>query len=155
MNKVAQNKKILAAAEKIAMAIEMEAEEILEHAEAVIKEYVPAKHVKAALTAVEKALDKEGVEALFDKTVSREALRKTASMEVTAKEVSEVVAAVANAVVAEFEDVLEDADAVATAALKKVPESLKFEVESKLKNVVEKKMASKGIYFKMSRTAKQ
>lgn len=156
-DKVAQNKKILVAADKIARAIELEAEEILEHGEAVVKEYIPAKYVKAALTSIEKMLDKEGIEALFDKTVSREALRKTAqeAKEVTAQEVNEAVTKIAETIVAEFEDMLEDADEVTTAALKKVPESAKFEVESKLKNVVEKKMASKGVYFRMSRVAKK
>jgi predicted ATP-dependent Lon-type protease len=153
---VAQNKKILSVAGKISKAIELEAEEILDHAEQVIKQYVPARYVKAALTKIEKKLEDEGIEALFDKTVSREALRKTASEQPTVKELNEVVNKVTAAIVAEMEDVLKDTDDVIGEKIAGVTDMRKkAELEAKLKSVVEKKTASKGIYFKLARMAKK
>lgn len=151
------NKKILMAANKIAMAIEAELEEILEHAEVVVKDFVPARHVKATLVKIEKALENEGVEALFDKTVSREALRKTASEEVDSKEIEEVVEALVKAIVEEVEDVLNDTDDIADETVTGLGEDDIFEVESKLKGILEKKLAVKGVYFRLARkqTAKK
>ena len=155
MNKVAANQKIISMANKVSKAIELEMEEILEHAEQVVKEFVPARYVKAALTKLETLLDKEGVEALFDKQITREAFRKTAKVEVTAKEINQVLASIVEAVVAEVEDVLKDADEVVTRTVEKFVPAARFEVESKLKNIIEKKGFTKGVYFKMSRTAKK
>lgn len=154
MDRVAQNKKVLASASTIARAIEAETEEILDHAEAVIKSYIPARYVKAALNKMEKMLDKEGIEAAFDKAITREALRKTASTQVEARELHETIAAVVNAVVAELESVLKDADVVANETVAKFDARSRFEVESKLKAVMEKKMASKGVYCKFARVTK-
>jgi hypothetical protein len=155
MDKVAQSKKILTLAHKMTKAVEAEVEEILEHAEAVVKEYVPARYHKAALTKIEKVLDNEGIEAKFDKAVTREQLRATAKVEVEGSEVNEVVTHIANAVVAELEDILKDADEVADEVVAKCDLRNRFEVESKLKGVVEKKLAAKGVYVKFSRTAKK
>lgn len=154
MDRVAQNKKVLAMADTISKAIEAETEEILEHAEAVIRKYIPARYVKAALTKIEQMLDKEGIEAMFEKTITREALRKTASSQVDARELHETITAVVNAIVAEMEHTLKDAEAVANEAVTKFAAPQRFEVESKLKNVMEKKMSSKGIYCKFARKAK-
>lgn len=155
MDKVAQSKKILTLAHKMTKAVQAEVEEILEHAEVVVKQYVPARYVKAALTKIEKALDMEGIEVKFDKAVTREELRTTAKVDVTASEVNEVVAEVAKAVVAELEDVLKDADEVAGEVIATFDMRNRFEVESKLKGVVEKKLAAKGVYIRLSRTAKK
>lgn len=154
MDRIAQNKKVLAMANTISKAIEAETEEVLEHAEAVVRKYIPARYVKAALTKIEQMLNKEGVEAMFEKTITREALRKTASVKVDARELHETIAAIVNAIVAETEDTLKDAESVANDAVNKFAASERFEVESKLKSVMEKKMASKGIYCKFARKAK-
>lgn len=151
---VAQNKKVLAMANKMSKAIELEAEEILLHAEQVIKEFVPARFVKSALTKIEKALEKEGMEVVFDKTVTREALRKTAKVEVTAKEIYEVIDKVTAAVVAEMEDVLKDVDEVADETVAKFHKDLRLEAEAKLKSAVERSAASKGVYFRLARINK-
>lgn len=148
------NKKILMAANKIAMAIEAELEEILEHTEAVVKDFVPARYVKATLTKMEKAIENEGVEALFDKTVSREALRKTASEEASEEEINEAIAEIVKAFVNEVEDVLKDTDEVADETVTNLEDDA-YEVESKLKGIIEKKLAAKGIYFRLARNNKK
>jgi Glu-tRNA(Gln) amidotransferase subunit E-like FAD-binding protein len=145
------NKKILMAANKIALAIEAELEEILEHAEVVVKDFVPARHVKATLVSIEKALENEGIEVLFDKTVSREALRKTASEEVSSDEIKEVVEELVKAIVDEIEDVLNDTDDVTDETVTSLGEDDGFEIESKLKGILEKKLAVKGVYFRLDR----
>lgn len=155
MNKVAQSKKILTLAHKMSKTIQSEVEEILEHTEMVVKQYIPSRYVKAALTKIEKALDNEGIEVKFDKTVSREELRATAKVEVTANEVNEVIAHLVKSVVAELEDVLKDADEVADEVVGKFDVNNRFEVESKLKGVVERKLFAMGVYAKFSRTAKK
>ncbi|MFW6015066.1 MAG: hypothetical protein ACOCRK_01360 [bacterium] len=155
MKRVAMNKKIISLSNKVAKAIEAEAEEILLHAEKVIKDFVPARKVKSTLKAIEAALENEGVESLFNYKITREALRKTASEEVTKEELDEVKAAVVAAIVAEFEDVLEDADDVADEVIGKFHPKHRFEVESKLKKSIEANLASKGIYCKLARNAKK
>jgi len=149
-----KNKKVLMASNKIALAIEQEVEEILEHAEEVVKQFVPARYVKSTLAKIEKALDNEGIESLFDKTVTREALRKTASEETSSEEIDEVVNVLVKAIVDEIEDVLNDADQVADETVMSYGGD-GFEIESKLKGILEKKMAAKGIYFRLARNQKQ
>lgn len=154
MNKVARNQKLLALAHKFTKSIEDEAEEILEHAEVAIKQYIPARYQKAALTKLESLLETEGIEAEFDKTVSREDLRKTASTKVAAKDLHDTINKIAQAVVAEFEASLKDVDSVAKEVVSKYRPSLRLEVEAKLKGVIEKKLATKGIYTKLERIQK-
>ena len=154
MDRVAQNKKVLAMADKIAKAIEAETEEILEHAELAVRKYIPARYVKAALVKIEKLLDQEGIEAMFDKAVTRESLRKTASTNVNAQELHETLDMITKAIVAEVESTLKDAEIVANETVNKFSVQERCEVESKLKNVLEKKMASKGIYCKFARKLK-
>lgn len=153
------NSKILKVAEKISKAVELEAEEILEHAEDVVKKFVPAKYVKRTLEAIEKAVEKEGVEALFNKAVKREALLKTASETPSKEEIEEVVKEIVKAIVDEFEDVLEDADETADEEIKKIAEEFDFEdleeVEAKLKGVLERSLHAKGIYARFARNFKQ
>ena len=149
----ARNMRLLSLASKFSKAFEMEAEEILEHAELAIKQYIPARYQKAALTKLESLLETEGVEAAFDKTVSREDLRKTASTKVVAKDLHDTINKVAKAVEAEFEKALAETDEIANQVVAKYRPSLRLEVESKLKGIVEKKLASKGIYAKLERKA--
>lgn len=152
MTKTAANVKILNMAKKTSEAIRNEFEDILNSAEDVIKKNVPARFVKASLNKLEKMLDAEGISVQFDKTTSREALRKTAAIKVTAKEINETLSVVAKAIVAEAEDVLEDADDVANKFINQFASKHQYEVESKLKNVIESKLSGE-IECKFSRVA--
>lgn len=154
MKKVAMNKKIMSLSNKIAMAITDETEEILLHAEEIIKDFVPARKVKSILKAIESDLDNEGIEAKFDYRVTREALRKTASDEVTDEELDEVKTAVVNAIVEEMEDVLEDADEISDEVVSKFNPKNQFEVEAKLKRTVESSLSYNGIKCLFARNKK-
>lgn len=155
MIKLANNKKIIDFSKRVASAMEMETEEILLHSEEVVKKYVPAKKVKATLLKIEKSLEKEGIEALFDKSVTREAIRKTASEEVSETEIDELVEEIVKAVVEELEDVLEDADELCDEKVAEFDDEEGYDVECKLKDGLEKIMASKGVYFKLARNQKK
>ena len=147
---------VLKLAEEISRAIEAEAEEILEDAEAAVKESTPACSTKKALLSVEKKLEKEGVEALFEKKLSRTAMIKSAAEALSDKEIDEIADKITDAIVEEFEDVLKDADEVCNDEIKKLDEDEDlYEVESKLKGILEKKLASKGIYANLERTIKK
>lgn len=146
---------ILKKAEIISKAIEAEAEEILEDAEKAIKETVPACDVHKALLAVEEELNNEGIEALFQKATSKIAIKKTASEALSTKELDELVKKITKAIIEEFEDLLKDTDEVCDDEVEKIGEEEdKFEVESKLKGILEKKLADKGIYSQLARNKK-
>ena len=143
---------VLKLAEQISKAVEAEAEEILEDAEAAVKESTPACSTKKALVAIENKLEKEGVEALFEKKLSRAAMVKSASEALSDEEIEELADKITDAIVEEFEDVLKDADEVCDDEIKKLEsEEDAFEIESKLKGILEKKLASKGIYANLER----
>ena len=151
MEKKKKNMKIIAAASKIAKALEDETEAILQDAEEVVQKHIPARYVKAALKKIEEELDENGIEASFDKSVSRDALKKTASVNYSAKELHEALDKIAEATIAEFEDMLADGDEVATRAVKRFASAEQPEVESKLKSMIEKRMHKLGVYCKFSR----
>jgi uncharacterized metal-binding protein len=145
---------ILKKAEMISKAIESETEEILEDTENAVKEAVPASSVGTVLIKIENALEKEGIEVSFQKNVSKLAMAKTASEKLEDKEVEKLVEKIVAAVVDELEDVLEDADEVCDEEIEKLGEEEDFnEVEGKLKGILEKKLAGKGIYVGLARTA--
>lgn len=150
------NAEILKVAEQISKAIELETNEVLEDAETVVKKFVPARLVKRTLATLEEKVEGEGVEALFDKAVTREALKRTATEEASDKELQEVVEEIVNAIVEELEEVLKDADEVADEEVQKIADELGAdvtEVEAKLKGVLERKLHAKGIYSRFARTA--
>lgn len=150
------NAEILKVAEQISKAIELEANEILEDAETVVKKFVPARLVKRTLAKLEEKVENEGVEALFEKSVTREALKATASDAATDAELDEVIDEIVKAIIEELEDVLKDADEVADEEVQKIAEELgtdSVEVEAKLKGVLERKLHAKGIYSRFARTA--
>jgi deoxyribodipyrimidine photolyase len=150
------NKKVLSLGKKVAKAVELETEEILQDAEELIKKHVPARYVKKALAKLENKIDSEGIEALFDKAVTREALRKTADKTASAEEINEALDTFADAIVAEMEEVLEHADNYMTNKVKTAKsEKLQYEIESKLKKTVEAKLKEKGIYSKFSRVVEK
>jgi hypothetical protein len=152
---VATNSKIIGFSNKLTRAVIAEIEETLEDAEKVVKEYVPARFVNKTLTLIENALEKEGLEVAFDKKVTRQALNKTASEKVEESELKELVNEIVEAVVDEIEEILEDADEVMDEKQKEIAscDEEKFEVESKLKSIVERKLHAKGVYVRFSRTA--
>ncbi len=151
---------ILKKAELISKAVEEEAEEILEDTENAVKAVCKASDQPKILRRIEKALENEGVEAVFQKKASKTALRKTAEVEpMSEEEVKELVKNVVDAVVAEFEETLKDADDVCEETLKEVfdeedekvnPEQMQ-QLEARLKRTIERKLASCGIYSRMSR----
>ena len=151
---------ILKKAELISKAVEEEAEEILEDTEMAVKAICKASDQPKVLRRIEKALEDEGVEAVFQKKVSKVALKKTAEVEpMSEEEVKELVNNVVDAVVSEFEETLKDADDVCEETLKEVfeedeenmePEEMQ-QLEARLKRTIERKLASSGIYSRMSR----
>lgn len=153
----AMNSRIINLASSVTDAIVAEAEEVLEDAEKVVKEFVPARFVSKTLSSIETKLEKEGIEALFDKTVTREALKVTASEEATADELDELINEIVDAIVEELEDVLKDADDVMDEETSNITASEDteedLEIESKLKSIVERKLHAKGIYSRFARTA--
>ena len=159
-NKVLSN--IIRKAELISKAAEEEAEEILEDAEMAVKAVCKASDQPKILRRIEKALEDEGVEALFQKKVSKTAMKKTANVEpMEESEVKELVKNVVDAVVEEFEEMLEDVDEVCDEELKKVfedeeevQEEEKAALEARLKKSLERKLANMGIYSKLERKYK-
>lgn len=152
----AMNSRIINFSNDLTKGIVAEVEETLEDAETVVKEHTPARFVRKTLAAIEKQLEDEGIEVEFDKTVTREALKKTASEEVTDGEVEELAKVIAEAIVDELEDILEDADIIMDEEQKSTlasEEDDMMEVESKLKSIVERKLQAKGIYARFQRTA--
>lgn len=144
---------VLKKAEMISKAIELEAEEILEDAELAIKETVPACNVTKALKYVEEKLAEEGIEALFQKKVSKIAMKKTASEALSDEEVKEIADMIVDAIVEEFEEILEEADLICDENVEELGED-SLETESKLKSALERKLAGKGIYAKFARNQK-
>lgn len=151
MTKTAKNQQIVKIAEKIARAMEQETEAILFDTEEIIKKYFPARFVKSALKKVEAQLDDNGIEATFDKTVTKEALQKTASMSPSAAELREACAHIGKASVEEFEAMLKDANEVTNSVIKKFASAERPEVEAKLKNLLESNFRRLGVYFKFDR----
>ena len=150
-NKVLSN--IIRKAELISKAAEEEAEEILEDAEMAVKAVCKASDQPKILRRIEKALEDEGVEALFQKKVSKTAMKRTANVEpMEEEEVKELVKNVVEAVVDEFEEMLKDVDEVCDEVLKKVfdeeemAEEDMVALEARLKKSLERKLAGMGIY---------
>lgn len=142
-----KNKKvasILKRAEEISKAVEAETEEILEDAEMAVKQTAPACSTAKVLSLIEKKLEAEGIEALFQKSVSKIAMKKTASEALSEKEIEELADVIVEAIVEEMEDVLKDAEEVCD-------EDEMPEVEGRLKSILERKLANKGIYAKFAR----
>ena len=151
MTKQAKNEKIIAIASKVTQALEKETEEILRDTEEAIKSYFPAKYVKAALKETEKVFDDNGMEVAFDKTVTREMRKKTASLEATGSEMREAIQKIASCAIDEMEDVLADANEVVNTAITRFASKERPEVEAKLKNIIEGRLHHCGIFCKFDR----
>ncbi|MNJ90193.1 hypothetical protein D3C87_77870 [compost metagenome] len=155
VTRTSANNQIINLASDVTTTIIAEVEDLLEDAEEAVKQFVPARLASKVLSALEEALEEEGIEAAFNKTVTKEALAKTASEEVSEDEIDQVVKKVAETVVAELEDVLKDADEAMDSERETIAEGEEdnFEVEAKLKAMVERKLHAKGIYTRFARTA--
>ena len=153
------NSRIIKKAEIIAKALEDDTEEILLHAERLVKASLkPTDQIKA-LRLIEKKMSMEGVEVSFQKKLTKESMKKTASLEsLTEDEVTNLVDTIVTAIVDELEDSLKEADEIAEEELKEIfedekkatPEE-KQELEAKLKRTFERKLAGIGINAKLSR----
>ena len=153
------NSRIIKKAEMIAKALEDDTEEILLHAERLVKASLkPTDQIKA-LRLIEKKMSMEGVEVSFQKKLTKESMKKTASLEsLTEDEVTNLVDTIVTAIVDELEDSLKEADEIAEEELKEIfkdekkatPEE-KQELEAKLKRTFERKLAGIGINAKLSR----
>lgn len=130
-------------------AVEAEIEEVLEHAELVVKEFVPARFVKRTLSSLETALEEEGVNCKFDKKVTREALRRTAGQGVSNTDIKEFIEEIVKAMVEEIEEVLADTDEVLFDTIEDFEE--KSMVEASLKGKIERKMKSMGVNCRLER----
>lgn len=151
MTKTAKNNQILKIATKISRAMEEETESVLFDTEELVKKYFPARYVKAALKKIEARLEDNGIEAAFDKAVTKEALKKTASVAPSGRELHEACDHIAKATIAEMEDMLKDANEVTNAVIKKFASAERPEVEAKLKNLLESNFRRMGVYFKFDR----
>jgi hypothetical protein len=145
--RTAKINKVAMTTNKICKAFEEEAEEILEDAEEAVKEFFPARKVKASLKKLETRLAEEGIKAAFDYKISRATLNKTATIEVTEEELEEALNAIVDATVGEFEDLLADTEEY-------VDEAVDVDSDDEVKTTVESKLADMGVTCKLARRAK-
>ncbi|AEO93419.1 gp159 [Bacillus phage G] len=153
--RTAMNTSIINLASDVSDAIVAETEDVLEDAEETVKQLVPSHLATKALQLLEAELEEEGIEALFDKADS---LSKTAGEEedCTEEEMKEIVKKVAEAVVEDMEKTLAEADETMDEERETLADGEdQFELEAKLKAMVERKLHAKGIYTRFARTAKK
>lgn len=148
-SKTAQNIYLFKLANKIVQATVEDTEEMLEHAEKLVKDFVPSKYQKSALNRLASKLNKEGLDVRFDTKLTKDIVEKTASVEADPAEILEFIEAVKEAVIAEFNDTLKDVDEVADMEVEK--SECKQEIEARLKHIIERKLQSESINFRMSR----
>lgn len=152
--RTAVNATIINLASDVTDAVTGETEDILEDAEETIKSLVPSHLAAKALKLLEDELEEEGIEAKFDTS----SLSKTAGEDEDCSEedLKEIVKKTAEAVVDEMEGVLADADQTMDEERETLAEGEEqFELEAKLKAMVERKLHAKGIYTRFARTAKK
>jgi len=125
-------------AKQICKAFEENAEEIVEDAEEAVKEYFPARKVKAALSRLERKLKKEGISVKFNYTLSRNQLKKTANVEVTEEELEDALNAIVDATVEEFEDLLADTEEY-------IDETVVIDDDEEVKTEVEEALSDGGV----------
>ena len=152
------NEEVIDFTKKLASAITAEVEESLAYAESVVKRTVPARFARTTLASLEGALDKEGIEVSFDKTITKQQIQKTASEKASKTELVEVRNFVNTAFVADLEEVLEEADEIMGEQAKKIAKKTKSlglrklaEIEHKMKSMMERRLKSIGIYARFER----
>lgn len=157
MRKITANK-MSNKAGTLSKAMTQEAEEILLHTERAIKTLSSIKDHARLLKMAEESLAEEGINAIFDKRVSRTAMKKHASEDevISEEEAKALVEKVTEAVVEEFEEALKDADKICEEEIKKQFEDSEGkdsieEIEASIKSNFEKNMRAIGINAKLSR----
>ena len=148
----AKMKKVIASetnvySKRFAAKLDARMERILEDAENLVKSYFPAKQVSASLTKLQAALVAEGINCVFDKTVTKEAIASTADSDISEKECNEAVRYIANAVVDETEDTLEACDKAIKALAKKHYPKNRISTARKMRKSVAEIMNKQGLHF--------
>jgi hypothetical protein len=152
------NQNIVDSANKITDAFVAETEKDLEDAEETVKKVVPARFAKKVLAQIEEKVDQEGIEIEFNKEVSKESLRKTASEDASEKELMELSDVVSDSIVESSENLLAEAEGILNQETLKIAQkhetysmSHLASIENKLKSIVERKLKSVGIHARFDR----
>jgi hypothetical protein len=152
------NNKIISFTNRLAKAFEEELEDSLEYAESVIKRTVPGRYARPVLASLEKSLDQEGIEVEFDKQISNQQIKKTASERATNKELVEVRNFVNTAISEDTEEILEEAEGLIEEEVYRIAKATKTfgvqkmaSIEDKMKSVMERKLKSMGIHARFDR----
>lgn len=133
-------------AKRLADKLDLRMEKILADAEKLVKKYFPARYVSASLTKLQKQLIGEGISCTFDKSVTKEAIKKTAKSDITAEECDEAIQKIAQTVVAETEDTLDACDkAIKNLAKKHFPKN-RISTAHVIRKTIEQKMQSTGLH---------
>jgi uncharacterized metal-binding protein len=147
MKKIAEVQKLSKTASIVSQKLDNRMEKILEAAEELVKEAFPARYVSASLTRLKKTLYKEGIECAFDYKITRKAIRKTANSDVTKEECDEAIAKIAEAVVDEVEETLDQCNT----AIDEIAKQNFGKTEAAAKNIkrrVQARMNRKGLHLK-------
>ena len=135
-------------AKRIADKIDARMEKLLADAEELVKSYFPAKFVSAALTNLQKELYKNGLSTRFDKRVTKEAIKKTASSDITEEECKEAIQVIAKNVLSETESALELCDkAIKNLAKKHFPKNRVSSIRA-MRDGVASAMEERGMRIK-------
>jgi len=144
----ANSEKIAKISARVAEKLDNQMEKILSDAEELVKAEFPAKYVSASLTRLSNILCKEGIECTFDKKVSREAIRKTASSDITKAECDEAIRKIAEAVVDETEDTIEQCKKAIDVIASKEFESGSKVATRRIQRRVASRLGAEGLQFK-------
>lgn len=146
--RTANSEKIAKISARVAAKLDDQMEKILSDAEELVKAEFPAKYVSASLTRLSNILCKEGIECTFDSKVSREAIRKTASSDITKDECYEAIKKIAEAVVDETEDTIEQCKKAIDVIASKEFESGSKVATRRIQRRVASRLSAEGLQFK-------
>ena len=136
-------------AERLAQKLDARMEKLLFDAEQLVKSYFPAKFVSASLTMLQKELVANGISTRFDKRVTKEAIKKTASTDITEDECKEAIQVIAKNFIGETEKALEMCDtAIKQLSKKHFPKNRVSSVKA-MRTGVENIMAERGMNIKL------
>lgn len=143
---VAKQSDILA--KRLAERLDNRMERILLDAENLVKATFPAKFVSASLTKLQKELITNGISCTFDKRVTKEAIKKTASTDITEDECTEAIQKIAKAVIGLTEDTLDACDKAIKQLSKKHFAKNRVSSVCLMRKGVETAMKETGLNFK-------
>ena len=146
--RTANSEKIAKISARVAAKLDDQMEKILSDAEELVKAEFPAKYVSASLTRLSNILCKEGIECTFDSKVSREAIRKTASSDITKDECYEAIKKIAEAVVDETEDTIEQCKKAIDVIASKEFEAGSKVATRRIQRRVASRLGAEGLQFK-------